>query len=285
MQNILKLYYGIDVSISEPGYFMFQQKLYYIYVCEDINRFLEIYRYYRYLMRNCGLEGFHIVKNCHQDLVSQNCIVLIYQQSTFSFSSYLKIFLQPLPLPLMKVAHIKEKWIQKIDCVKEKVKDYAYSFKHDQDIISLIYYYSGVGENSICILNEILNINHQAALPLVLSLKYPISNHVYELLNPVHYTISTRSRQIVCLLDSHLLSVNDVQELVESYYFDVYEILYLYARIFYPAFFLNDILSGHCDQEHIQHYYLKLHEERERYKEMMRILSFYVRLPKISWIN
>ncbi len=285
MSHILKMYYGINVSIEETGYFRYQGELYYFCYIYDIASFMTVYRYYRFMMHQCGTQGFTLVKNHNQDIVSQNYILLIYHTSPFDFSNYLQNCLQPFPIPKMKVIEIKEQWIHKIDCVREKVKDYAYSFKHDQDTISLIYYYCGIGENSINVLNEILRIDQNAALSMSLSLSHPIQNYVHEIVNPCYYTVSTRARQIVCLLRSQLLTYENISELLESQYYDVYEIIYLYARILYPSHFFDLILNDKVTPEMIQNFYFHLHEERLMYQEMLRILSFYVTLPKISWIN
>ncbi len=285
MYNILKMYYGIDQDINGPGYFKYQGQLYYFCPIDHIQTFLDVYRTYRYLMHLCGLEGYSLVKNHNQDIISQSHVLLLYHPHPFSFPNYLQAFLQPLPYQKIKIKDIKEQWICKIDCVRERVKDYAYSFKHDQDVISLIYYYCGVGENSINILNEILAIDPEATLFLSLSLKHPIPNYVYELLNPTYYTLSTRPREIVCLLRSQLLSYDQIQDLLETQYYDVYEIIYLYARVLYPATFFDQVLSQQMDLQTIQNNYFHIDEERKMYQEMMNILSFYVRLPKISWIN
>ena len=106
-------------------------------------------------------------------------------------------------------------------------------------MISLIYYYCGIAENSINILNEILIIDQEASITLSLSLTYPVQNYVYEIVNPANYTISTRPRQIVNLLRSHFITYQNIQELLESQYYDVYEIIYLYARILYPSTFFD----------------------------------------------
>ncbi len=152
-------------------------------------------------------------------------------------------------------------------------------------MISLIYYYCGIAENSINILNEILIIDQEASITLSLSLTYPVQNYVYEIVNPANYTISTRPRQIVNLLRSHFITYQNIQELLESQYYDVYEIIYLYARILYPSTFFDQFLKKQLSTQDIQNYYFHLEEERNMYKEMMDILSFYVTLPKISWIN
>lgn len=285
VQDILKMYYGMDVSLECPGYFYYQNQLYYLYEVCDIQGFLDIYRYYRYLMHQCQFSGYHIVKNNNQDIISSQYILLIYAQGEFDFSIYLEKFLQPVLPQRMKICDIKEQWIYKIDCTKEKVKDYAYSFKHDQDVISLIYYYCGIAENSINVLNEIINIDKSASISISLSLSKPIKNYVYEILNPTYYIFSTREKHILCLLESHLIQYHDVQDLLESHYFDVYEIIYLFARTLYPSQFFEYILFHKVSDEVIQNYYYHLEEEKNMYKEMMSILSFYVTLPKISWIN
>lgn len=279
------MYYGIDVSLEETGYFTYQQRLYYFCFVQDIRVFLDIYRYYRYFMYQCGCIGYHIVKNHNQDIVSQQHVLLCYEESRFVFPVYLQNILQPTTFQKMKVRDIKEQWITKIDCVREKVRDYAYSFKHDQDIISLIYYYCGVAENSINILNEILRIDQQASIPLSLSLARPVENYVYEIVNPANYTISTRARQLVCLLQSHLIDFDHLQSLLEMQYYDVYEIIYIYARVLYPSTFFDDLLCQRLDNQKVQNYYQHIEEERQMYQEMLRILSFYVTLPKIDWIN
>ncbi|MEG0593095.1 MAG: hypothetical protein RR512_07245 [Coprobacillus sp.] len=285
VQDILKMYYGMDIAIENPGYFYYQNQLYYIYEVNDIQGFLEVYRYYRYLMYQCHCEGYHIVKNSNQDIISSRYILFMYSQGEFDFSVYLEASLQPSLPQRMNICDIKEQWIYKIDCVKEKVKEYAYSFKHDQDVISLIYYYCGIAENSINILNEILNINKQASIAISLSLSKPIQNYIYELLNPTYYVFSTREKHIICLLESHLIQYSTIQELLESHYFDVYEIIYLFARTLYPSQFFEYILYHKVENEVIQNYYCHLQEEKNMYKEIMNILSFYVTLPKISWIN
>ncbi len=285
MQNILKIYYGIDLLIKQYGYFSYQGQYYYFCYIEDIHQFLDTYHHYRYLMHLSGIEGYSLVKNNNQDIVSDHHVLLIYHSLQFSFTAYLQVFMQPINNQHMKIAHIKEQWILKIDCVRECVKDYAYSFKHDQDIISLIYYYCGIAENSINVLNEILLIHSEASIPVSLSLNYPIQNYVYEIVNPCHYIFSSRCRHIVCLLQSGFITTQDVQELLETQYFHVYEILYLFARILYPTRFFDAVVNKQMTVELVKEYYLNLEKERIMYKEIMHILSFYVTLPKISWIT
>lgn len=285
MAEILKMYYGIEHSIDSYGYFYHQDRLYYWTSLYDISTFLNVYHYYRYMMGQCGFQGYVIVKNQYQELFSQNHVLLLYQKGPFSFPKYFQQSMRLYPLPKVKVKDMKEQWIAKIDQAREKVKEYAYSFKHDQDVISLIYYYCGMGENSISILNSLLQIDLQASLPLSLSLIFPIENYVYELLNPCYYMISTRIRQLVCLLRSRFLTSQQIQDILEHEHFDVYELIYFYARLLYPSQFFYDLFHQRLDEKTVQSFYAQLGYERLLCQEVMEILSFYVALPKISWLH
>lgn len=285
MNHILKLYYGMEVDVSPFQYFTFHQNIYYLTCFQDNRSFFEIYQYYRYFMQQCGYQGYTIVLNAQEAIESHQHILLQYHKESFDFQIYLHTFLTPLPIQRLPITHIKEQWICKIDRVKELVKHYAYSFQHNPDLVSLIYYYAGIGENCISILNEILSMDKNATISMGLSLKYPITEYVYDVLNPCHYIISTRMRHLVYLIKSHLLSYDMFNELLEKQYFDIYEIYYFYARFFFPSTFFDDILCRQLSKEEIEKYYQIIEQDQFMYVEMTKILSFYISLPKISWIN
>ncbi len=285
MNHILKLYYGIQEEIEPPQYFHFQNQLYYFSYVQNPHIFLQIFQYYRYLIQNCQCPGYSLVKNNNEDVISYQHVLLVYHDYDFHFQNYLTSFLQPIPHQRLFIYQIKEQWICKIDSVKELVKQYAYSFKHNPELVSLIYYYTGLAENCINILNEILSIHKNASIAMGLALKHTISDYVHELLNPMNYVISSRMRHLVYLLRSQLLTYDMLEQLLETHYFDVYEILYFYARLFFPSHFFNEVLSQKISQERIDSYFVYIEEERKMYQEITKILSFYVTLPKISWIN
>lgn len=285
MNHILKLYYGIQKDVNPPQYFHYQNQLYYFSYVSNPQAFLEIFQYYRYLIQLCHCSGYGLVKNYNEDIISYQHILLSYHECDFDFQRYLQAFLQPIPQKKLMISQIKEQWICKIDNVKDLVKQYAYSFKHNPELVSLIYYYTGLAENCINILNEILSIHQDASIMMGLALEHIITDYVHELLNPMNYVLSSRIRHLVYLLKSQLLTYDTLEQLLESYYFDVYEILYFYARLFFPSQFFNEVLSQQMSKERIAEYFISIEKERKMYIEITRILSFYVSLPKISWIN
>lgn len=285
MNYILKHYYGMEVNDNPCELFQYQGHIYCLVPVENIHYFLEIYQHYRYLVYQCQCPFYTLVKNGNEDIISQGYILMVYHDMPFDFQNYLQTFLQPIPQQKIAIKHIKEQWIRKIDDVKDLVKQYAYSFKHNPEIISLIYYYTGLAENCICILNEILSIHKEVSIFMGLSLAVTVKNSVQDLMNPVHYIISSRMRHIVYLIKSHLMTLDMLKELLEYHYFDIYEILYLYARMFYPSLFFDEILMCQLSQERVGFYFQAIEDEKKLYQDITHLLSFYVSLPKISWIN
>lgn len=285
VNHILKLYYGIEQDIEPPQYFQYQGELYYFSYINNPQAFLEIFQYYHYFMRQCGIIGYTPVKNDNEDIFSYQHLLLLYHNQPFDFQKYLEVFLQPIPSQRLLITQIKEQWICKIDHVKELVKQYAYSFKHNPDLVSLIYYYTGIGENCINILNEILSISSHASVTMGLALNHIVSDYVYDFINPLNYRVSSRMRHLVFLLESEIITYEMLENILETYYLDVYEILYFYARLFYPSSFFDEVLTKNLSQERIAEYFITVEKERKMYQTITTILSFYVTLPKISWIN
>lgn len=279
MEEILAMYYKIRQIDIQDGYFYYQNQLYFIFYVEHIQEFMEIYYCYKFLMEKNGYKGYTIVPNIYEDIVSKNCIVLAYHQDCFYLSHYLQIYTQPVTLPRIAVEDSKERWIHKIDCVKEYRKKYAYSFQHDQDMISCIYYYCGLAENSIFILNELLKQDPKATVTMTLSLKHPVENKVYQLLNPAYYTFSSLSKHYYNLLESQIIQVNQLKDLC----FCRQEIYYLYARYFYASSFFDCMLSKE-QEKYIQYYYHYMKWHQEIYDDIYVLISKYMQIPKISWL-
>ncbi len=285
MRNLLRLYYGIDYQIQECGYFIYNGQRFYLMSIQDNQQFFEIYRVYHYLMSTIHINGYTIVQNVHNQYVSNGFVLLMYHVEEFDLATYITSSLKTQMPFKMKVRTIKEQWIEKIDCVRAKTKEFAYSFRFDQDILSCIYYYTGLAENCITILNEILAVQDDVEFSIYLSLDKVVDNVAYELLNPANYTFSTRERHLVCLLDSHLLTLTNIEELITNRYFDVYEMIYLYARYLYPSEFFNIIMCSQDINLEVRPYLENVNRRQAQYLEIYNCLSQYVQLPKMSWLN
>lgn len=285
MDNILKNYYNIDYSMNHIGYFKYNDNLYYIDKIEHIGCFLDVYRCYRFLMNQLNINGYRIIKNNQNNIISYGYVLFVYEEKSFSLDYYLKLTLQPIMNQKILIRDIKEQWIEKIDIVHKHVSDYAFSFKHNQDVVSLIYYYCGIAENSVSLLNYILNIDLNASITLGFALKKTIMTFDYELLNPTYYTISSRARHIIYLFKSQFITRDDFHIYLENYEYDIFELVYLFARLLFPSEFFNCIINQEINDKLIESFYKQICKEKSMYCMMYDMISFYIALPKISWIK
>ncbi|MCD7809703.1 MAG: hypothetical protein LUH02_10185 [Erysipelotrichaceae bacterium] len=275
MQNLLKLYYNIPIEMKHPGYFIYQHERYYLYQCINPSAYLNIYHYYQYFMRQCQLTGYIIIRNNQNHWFSHDFVLLKYMPSIFSSQYYFENFLTPLPLPQMTISNIKNQWLHKMDQIYDMVTTY------DGNTKALIYYYLAMAENSINILNYILQIDKHISIPLGLSLISPIPNAVYELLNPCYYMISSRVRHIMMLMQSAYLTIDQLHDILDNQFYDIYEIMYLYAHSLYSGCFFDAILNN----EKILPFFQNTYSHKQFLNDIYQTLSLYVALPKIHWIN
>lgn len=99
MQDFLKMYYHIDCYLETTGYFYVGQQLYYLSRIQDPQEFFNRYHYYRYLMHQCGIRGYEIVKNIYQELLTQDYVLLLYQKDNFSREQYIHQTMVIYPFP------------------------------------------------------------------------------------------------------------------------------------------------------------------------------------------
>lgn len=283
MLRVLKDYYRIEVDYIENGYFQYNHLYYYIMMCDE--QFLSLYSHYDFMIHLLNIKGYRIVKNCFNQIFSQNYVLFCYENETVDIKQYLTISLKNIPNNELFINQIKEGWIQKIDMVRNEICKYSYSFQYDRDLNALMHYYCGLAENGIGVLNEIIKIQKNARLPLSLSLKQKIEPYFYQLLNPSNYTISTRSKHVLYLLKSQIISFDDFVEVIEQSYFHVYELLYLYARAFYCPDFFNCVLSDCISDKMISYYLMEYKEDLEFLKKLRKVLTKFISLPEISWIE
>jgi hypothetical protein len=271
----------MDVDYIDHGYFVYNYSKYYIGIVN--NDFFTIYSYYDYMVHMLNINGYKIIENCFHQVISENCIVLSFDDENIDMNLYLKESLKTIPFNCLYIKDIKESWILKIDTIRNEISKYSYGNHYDKDLNALIYYYLGLAENGVSLLNEILNIN-DAKIPLSLSLKHQIKT-INDLLNPCFYSISSKAKHIYCLIDSHFIHSYHLKQLIDQSYFDVFELLYLYARMFYPSLFFDCILDEKMNDEMIQYFLKKYKIELQNICNMKKLLTRYISLPKISWIE
>lgn len=280
MHTLLKTYYHIDYHLTNVGYFNYNGETYYITYIEDQQEFSYIYNIYQQYINKLSISGYTIIPNIYNEYYTNNYILFKYQPSPYSFTFYIKLCMQTLYLSPLSVKHIKETWIAKTDQSRQSL---SYYNTCKEQITPFIHYYLGLAETSIKLLNHLLQYNPQASLSLSLSLKTPIPFKDQDILNPNNYIISSKVRMLVLLIKSNIINTKDLYEFISQLSID--ELYYFYARLIYPSEEFNLIINReYIITDYTFHKHI-ITEEIQLYNEIYTILSSYITLPKICWIN
>ena len=145
--EILQRFYHINLK-EVSDYFDYQNNHYYF--CH-INNFTNHYNYH---MNKINLTGFKIVNNCFDQLISMNHILYTYQIESYELDNFIHQSLIPIN-NMLEISNVKKSWCKVLDEAKMKVNNYASRISHFEYLIVLSYYYQGLGESAISILNYI----------------------------------------------------------------------------------------------------------------------------------
>lgn len=283
MKTLLLNYYNMDIDYLNYGYFTYQNGHYFI--MKSNNSFFEIYSLYEYMIEALQKKGYKIVRNKFDQVMSEQYIVFSYEYEKLDIKKYIYYTFKPLQIYNLNLNSIKERWIEKIDCVRKEVGKYSYSFQYNKDLNALIHYYCGMGENAITLLNEILYLDKKAFLPLCLSLRHKINLYYHEMLNPCYYDISTRSRHLIYLLKSNIISFDDFDNIVQDCHFNYIELMYLFARGLYCSEFFDFIMEGKIENDRIDYFKNNIRYNQEFLKLLRKKLTKFISLPEISWLD
>lgn len=283
MKSLLVKYYDFYPDFIEDGYFSYLDNHYFVMKCDS--SFLEVFKLYEFMVHALNKNGYRIVRNKYNRIMSDCYMVFSYEDEYIDIDNYVYYTSMPLQTYYLQVSTIKERWIDKVDCVRKEVSKYSYSFQYDKDLNALIHYYCGMAETAISLLNEIIAINKKANLPLCLSLRHKIGNCSCEILNPGYYDISTRSRHFLNLFKSEIVSFDDLETIMKRCCITHIELMYMFARSLYCSEFFDYIMQGNIETNRNCIFLNNVKKEQRFIKELKERLIKFISLPEISWID
>ena len=199
--EILQRFYQIYLE-QESDYFVYQEKFYYI--CR-INNFTNDYPYY---MNSLNLVGFTVVNNCFNRPITMDYILYTYQIETY----HIDIFIRQSMIPIqstVEIIKIKESWCKILDEAKCKIGNYASRISHFEHFVVLSYYYQGLGECAISVLNQIKSKEIPAGI------EHFYMNDSYEVLCcPSNFLVASRVKDLATGYKNNLISINELEEYI-----------------------------------------------------------------------
>ena len=273
--EILQRFYQIYLE-QESDYFVYQEKFYYI--CR-INNFTNDYPYY---MNSLNLVGFTVVNNCFNRPITMDYILYTYQIETY----HIDIFIRQSMIPIqstVEIIKIKESWCKILDEAKCKIGNYASRISHFEHFVVLSYYYQGLGECAISVLNQIKSKEIPAGI------EHFYMNDSYEVLCcPSNFLVASRVKDLATGYKNNLISINELEEYINYINFSTDELIYLYARLLFPGQFMQLAINDDCNDSQVKKRLLNIYQNVDNEKvnliQAYEMLSRYTYIPKIAWL-
>jgi hypothetical protein len=273
--EILQRFYQIYLDY-ESDYFTYQGKQYYL--CQ-INNFTNYYESYIHAL---NLIGFQVVYNCFNRPVSMNHILYTYQNEQYNLERFIIQSLIPLNQKI-NILKVKESWCKILDEAKNKIGNHASRINHFEHFIVLSYYYQGLGECAISILNQIKEKE------LLSGIEHFIFEDRYETLcAPGNLVIASRIKDLSAAYKNQLITINQLEEYINYIRLSNDELIYLYARLLFPDIFFKNVIKEDCNdslmKKKLLNIYQNIDNEKRIIKDAYQMLYNYVNIPYIPWL-
>ncbi len=273
--EILQRFYQIYLE-QESDYFVYQEKFYYI--CR-INNFTNDYPYY---MNSLNLVGFTVVNNCFNRPITMDYILYTYQIETYHIDTFIRQSMIPIQ-STVEIIKIKESWCKILDEAKCKIGNYASRISHFEHFVVLSYYYQGLGECAISVLNQIKSKEIPAGI------EHFYINDSYEVLCcPSNFLVASRVKDLATGYKNNLISINELEEYINYINLSTDELTYLYARLLFPGQFMQLAINDDCNDSQVKKRLLNIYQNIDNEKvnliQAYEMLSRYTSIPKIAWL-
>lgn len=282
--DILSRYYQIYLEDIGEGYFVYDNKLYYLSDTVLPKKALEHYEQYLYTMQ---MQGFFIVRSCFGHLESEGHVLYTYEPEPYSIPTILEQSFEYIPDEFATLKVIKNSWCNIIDDARGRVAKYASRINHNEYYVILSYYYLGIAENVISIVNTILTQYPDDRLPLGYE-HLTFDDTFDELFNPCNFIISTRIRDVAMAYHQQCISIDEINAWVKKNVFTELEVMYLYVRVLFPSQFFSLILDEDIPQDILKEklivYYQQIDREKQQIRDLYYCLSQYTYIPPIYWL-
>ena len=290
MNNIIKYYYGLDVSdvIEKNGNYHLIINNNNFLLCEcNKNELLEIVNY---ITNNYVFHHIVLTNNKNLTILLKGKDYVLLKLKT----PYNKIQLEDVlnfNYPINIAYNNKIKWInlwsEHIDYIEYQIHELLYKYPA---ISKYIYYYIGLAENAIELLKTINNINHYEYIE---HKRISIDMTLVDLYNPITLVIDSRVRDISEYYKSlffiediatdDLISdiLNFIKELNDT------EIKLFFARMMYPTYFFDayDQIIGFSKDEDIIYNIVEKSDKYEMIlKELYKAIKKATHIENIEWL-
>lgn len=281
LKNFLQQYYQIYVDEIMDGYFSYQGNHYYLSRERQKRNIL-----YQSYMNQLGLRGFKPVLNCFGLYESDGWILYRYQQEYYDVHDVLQLSLQPLQNKNIYLKDVKNRWCHLIDEARHRISRHASKLNHNEYYVVLSYYYQGIGETAITLLNDLLKRHRDATV--FMGYEHLVFQNEYAMIcNPDCFIFSSRSRDLANAYLSGTISIEQLHDYMIRYQMDYVELHYFFIRCLFPSQFFYLILEDK-DEKRLKKEMIQCFQnvsfEKRQLIQLYELLRQYVYIPYIPWL-
>ena len=174
-------------------------------------------------------------------------------------------------------------WESKINYLYQHFNNHQISNKN---IFYLFNYYISISENVLKYIIKIKNENYNNVNDISFvhrRIFYP--NIKLNFFNPLNFIVDLKVRDIGEYIKSMYYNnkdyINDLSYFLKTNHLDRYTASMMYARIIYPSIFFDDYELNRVDISK----YIKIAEYEKFTKKIYDLISSYIQIDKIDWLN
>lgn len=294
MKNVINYYYTLypeNIFQNKDEYYFFINNTRYTFIeyKEDIKEIDKIYNMHlNILKRNMYVHPIILNKDGKAlTMIKEKPYILMQTvyygekiniQNIISFSS--------VEANTNKETTWEELWKNKNDYIEYQINLLGNKYKI---LKKSMYYYLGLGENAI----QLLNITQPKNIRMYYSHKrIDRKNTTYDLYNPLNINIDTKVRDISEYLKQSFFSKEDIEKDLEYYLktsnLTLEEHILFFSRMLYPTYYydmIEKILKNEKEEKEILNIISRVDEYENIIKKLYKYYKTFINLPLIEWLE
>lgn len=294
MKNVINYYYTLypeNIFQNKDEYYFFINNTRYTFIeyKEDIKKIDKIYNMHlNILKRNMYVHPIILNKDGKAlTMIKEKPYILMQTvyygekiniQNIISFSS--------VEANTNKETTWEELWKNKNDYIEYQINLLGNKYKI---LKKSMYYYLGLGENAI----QLLNITQPKNIRMYYSHKrIDRKNTTYDLYNPLNINIDTKVRDISEYLKQSFFSKEDIEKDLEYYLktsnLTLEEHILFFSRMLYPTYYydmIEKILKNEKEEKEILNIISRVDEYENIIKKLYKYYKTFINLPLIEWLE
>ena len=294
MKNVINYYYNLypeKIFQNKNEYYFFINNIIYIFIeyKEDIKDIEKIYNMHLDILnRNMYIHPIILNKNGKPLTYIKETPYILMQTLYYEEKINIQVITSFLNIEtnIKKESTCEELWKNKNDYIEYQINLLGNKYKL---LWKSIYYYLGLGENAI----ELLNISQPKNIKMYYTHKrIDKSNVAFDLYNPLNINIDTRVRDIAEYLKQNFFKGENIEKDLDYFLHKINlttsEHILFFARMLYPTYYYDlfeKIIINEKEEKEILNIINKVEDYEKIIKKLYKYYKASINIPTVEWLE